>query len=291
MRHDYSPIQSRRRRDAKTQRKTAIFLLCVFASLRLCDLFFDFADEKRSFMTMKRPIIGVTMDSGDKANQYSLNADYTTSVEKAGGVPLAIPFHTDHSLIPRIVDALDGILFIGGNDMDPSLYGEKWHPKAVRIDERRQNFELALMAEVEKRRMPTLGVCFGSQLMNVHRGGSLHQFLPDISREGAIEHRRIDPSQPPPKHAVNVDTNSMLGRAIGKSQIEANTYHKQAANKLGRGLKVVATAPDGVIEGFEDPTFPLFAAVQWHPERLHDSPEHLGIFKLLVSKASETNKK
>ena len=175
--------------------------------------------------------------------------------------------------------------------MDPSLYGEKWHPKAVRMDERRQNFELALMAEVEKRRLPTLGVCFGSQLMNVHRGGSLHQFLPDVSREGAIEHRRVDPNQPPPRHAVNVDTNSMLGKAIGKAQIEANSYHKQSANKLGRGLKVVATAPDGVIEGFEDPTFPLFAAVQWHPERLNESPEHLGLFKLLVSKASETTKK
>ena len=90
---------------------------------------------------------------------------------------------------------------------------------------------------------------------------------------------------------MNVDTNSMLGKAIGKSQIEANTYHKQAANKLGRGLKVVATAPDGVIEGFEDPTFPPFAAVQWHPERLNDSPEHLGIFKLLVSKANENTGK
>src|SRR5258706_7010720 len=134
IRQDYSLIQSGRRRDAKTQRKTAIFLLCVFASLRLCDLFFDFADEKRNFMTMNRPIIGVTMDSGDKANQYSLNADYTTSVEKAGGIPLASPFHTGHSLIPPIVDALDGILFIGGEGKGPSLYCEKWHSKAVEID-------------------------------------------------------------------------------------------------------------------------------------------------------------
>ena len=122
-------------------------------------------------------------------------------------------------------------------------------------------------------------------------GWLLAKFLPDVSREGAIEHRRLEMTQPPPKHPVNVDTNSMLGKSIGKSHIEANTYHKQAANKLGRGLKVVATAPDGVIEGFEDPTFPLFAAVQWHPERLHDQPEHLGIFKLLVSKAIESAKK
>src|SRR5215204_2039236 len=208
--------------EAQRHREIACFLhIFLSVSPCLCGLFFPFADPERSLMAMKRPIIGVTMDSGEKANQYSLNAE--------------------------IVDALDGILFIGGNDMDPSLYGEKWHPKAVHMDERRQNFELALMAEVERRRLPTLGVCFGSQLMNVYRGGSLHQFLPDTPREGAIEHRRLDMTQPPPKHAVKVDTNSNLGKAIGKSHIEANSYHKQAANKLGRGLKVVATAPDGVI--------------------------------------------
>src|SRR5919205_898359 len=99
-----------------------------------CGLFFPFSDQKRSFMHMNRPIIGV-------------------------------------------------------NDMDPSLYGEKWHPKAVHMDERRQNFEFALMAEVEKRRLPTLGVCFGSQLMNVYRGGSLIQFLPE-QKPDALEHRK-----------------------------------------------------------------------------------------------------
>jgi putative glutamine amidotransferase len=235
---------------------------------------------------MRRPVIGLTMDSGDKPGKYGLNADYVASVEKAGGVPLAIPYRVDHSLIPQILDVLDGILFIGGDDMDPKLYSDEgWHEKAVRIDCDRQNFELALIAEVEKRRLPTLGVCFGSQLMNVHRGGSLHQFLPDVAREGAIEHRRL--GQDGPRHAVKVETDSVIGRAIGKREIVANTYHKQGVKKIGRGLRVVATAPDGVVEAFEDPTFPLFAAVQWHPERLNDEPEHLALFKLLVEKARE----
>src|SRR5258705_431065 len=189
--------------------------------------FFIFADAKRRVMGMKRPIIGLTMDSGDKANSYSLNADYATSIEKAGGLPLAIPFHTDHSLIPQIVDALDGILFIGGNDMDPSLYGEKWHPKAVHMDERRQNFEFALMAEVEKRRLPALGVCFGSQLMNVYRGGSLTQFLPDAATDKSLEHRRL-PNTEPGRHPVKLDTDSQLGRAIGQNEGSGNTYPKQA---------------------------------------------------------------
>ena len=235
---------------------------------------------------MSRPVIGLTMDSGEKPGKYGLNCDYSTSVEKAGGLPLAIPYRTDHSLIPQIVDVLDGILFIGGDDLDPKLYcDEEWHEKAIPLDCDRQNFEFALLAEVERRRLPMLGVCLGSQLVNVYRGGTLHQFLPDIEREGAIEHRRLE--RDVPSHAVRVEPESTIGRAIGTSEIVANTYHKQAVKKIGRGLRVVATAPDGVIEGFEDPTFPLFAAVQWHPERMHKEEEHMALFKLLVEKAGE----
>src|SRR5687768_13763508 len=242
---------------------------------------------------MKRPVIGVTMDSGDTkpdrygfVDRYSLNANYPKSIEKAGGLPLAIPYHVDDALIPQIVDALDGILFIGGDDMDPRRYSdEDWHPKAIRMNDARQEFEFALLGEVERRRLPTLGVCFGSQLMNVYRGGSMHQFVPDLKLEGGIEHRKLDREDP--RHAINIDTTSQVGRAIGKKQIEGNTYHKQAMNRIGKGLKVIATSPDGVIEGIEDPTFPLFTAVQWHPERMSDRAEHLALFKLLVDKARE----
>lgn len=233
-----------------------------------------------------RPVIGLTMDSAERADRLEVGAHYVQSIEKAGGLPLAIPFIVDHALIPQIVDQFDGILFIGGDDLDPSLWGEEWHPNAVHIDPQRQNFELALLAEVEKRHMPTLGICLGCQLLNVYRGGSLHQFLPDLPRDSAIEHRKLDRELP--AHAIRVQGDSQIGKAIGKTELEANTYHKQAANKMGRGLRVVATSPDGVIEAFEDPNFPLFAAVQWHPERLNDRAEHLALFELLVDKARET---
>src|SRR6185503_21313975 len=105
---------------------------------------------------MPRPVIGITMDYGDKPNQYMLPYDYAASVERAGGLPLAIPFKTDLSLIPEIVDRLDGIIFSGGEDLDPALYGEARHPQAEPINPDRQRFELALLAEVERRRMPTL---------------------------------------------------------------------------------------------------------------------------------------
>src|SRR5439155_3780178 len=224
---------------------------------------------------MPRPVIGITTDSNDADDRYMSTMTYAASVEKAGGLPLLLPYRVDHALIPQYVDLLDGILFSGGNDLCPTLYGQpEWHPNAVKIDPHRQDFELALIAEVERRRMPTLGICLGSQLMNVHRGGALCQFLPDVECENKIEHRRLK-DRDPTRHPVKVDTTTQLGRALGSSEISVNTYHKQAATRLGRGLKIVATAPDGVIEGFEDPTFPLFAAVQWHPERLSDEAVHL----------------
>jgi putative glutamine amidotransferase len=231
----------------------------------------------------KRPLIGITVDTSDTADTFESPMNYAKAVEKAGGLPLLIPYNLDHSLIPKLVDHLDGILFTGGNDLDPALYNQTWHPKAEHVDLNRQNFELALMKEVESRRLPMLGVCMGSQLMNVYRGGSLHQFLPDVHRPEALEHRKVDGNIL--RHPVSIDTHSQLGAAIGKEQISANTYHKQAVDRIGNGLKIIATAPDGVIEGFEDPTFPLFAAVQWHPERLANEPEHLAPFQLLVEKS------
>jgi putative glutamine amidotransferase len=240
-------------------------------------------------MTSKRPVIGVTVDNVDDAPRYMSTYTYAEAVERAGGLPILLPFRIDGSLVPQYVDLCDGLLFSGGNDLDPSLYcDECWHPKAAKIEPARQRFELALIAEVERRRMPTLGVCLGSQLMNVHRGGSLIQFLPDELKD--LEHRCLDKSAPP-RHPVKLEPDSQLGRAIGKRDVSVNTYHKQAIRKIGRGLRVIATAPDGVIEAYEDPTFPLFAAVQWHPERLLDEPEHLAPFKLLVEKARESSQR
>jgi putative glutamine amidotransferase len=232
---------------------------------------------------MPRPVIGITMDYGEKPTQYMLPDDYSTAVEKAGGMPYCIPFRLDLALIPELVDLLDGIVFSGGDDLDPSLFGEPRHPQASPLDADRERFELALMAEVEKRQMPALGICLGSQLMNVYRGGSLMQFLPEVSRDGALEHRRLGDTGR--RHSVKIIPDTQLASAIGKSEIVANTRHKQAVQRLGRGLRITATAPDGVIEGIEDPTLPMFLAVQWHPENLWREPEHLAPFKLLVEKS------
>jgi len=234
---------------------------------------------------MPRPLIGITLDYWDDPDRYMLKYDYATAVEKAGGLPFPLPFMTDLSLIPEIVDHLDGVIFSGGDDLDPALYGETRHPKAEPVDPHRQKFELALMAEVEKRRTPALGICLGSQLMNVYRGGSLTQFLPDRQIADPIEHRKL--TKVDPRHPVQLEPGTGVANLLGKTDVLANSSHKQAVQRIGHGLRVIATSPDGVIEGVEDPTFPLFLGVQWHPERLHAEPDHLALFKLLVEKAKK----
>ena len=231
---------------------------------------------------MSRPLIGITMDAGPKVERYGLNCAYASGVERAGGLAVGLPYRSDLSLLPQIVDRLDGVIFIGGDDLDPSLYGQDRHPEAHQLEPERQKYELALLAEVEKRRKPALGICLGSQLLNVYRGGSLRQFLPDWQRANPLEHRSLD--SPHRRHMVRLEPDTTLARWLNRREILTNTAHKQAVDRVGRGLRVIAHSEDGVIEGTEDPTFPLLMGIQWHPERLLDEPDHLAIFKLLISK-------
>ena len=238
-------------------------------------------------MTTRRPLIGITTDCDDKRTAYKSYFDYATAVEKAGGLPVLIPYQSDLSLVPQFVDAVDGILFTGGDDLDPTAWGERYHEKAEPIDPARERFERALIAEVERRRLPALGICLGSQLMNVHRGGTLFQFLPEQHAcDAPLEHRKLD--DPSRRHDAKVVADCCLAARLPGASCQVNTSHKQAVRTVGRGLRVIATAPDGVIEGIEDPTLPLFLGVQWHPERLHDDPQQLAIFRLLVEKAAST---
>ena len=251
------------------------------------------SDRAAIMRDMSRPVIGITTDYNDKLTCYESPYDYAASIEKAGGLPLLIPYRSDLSLIPQYVDLVDGMLFSGGDDLDPKAWGEEYVQGTSPIDPLREKFERALMAEVERRRTPTLGICLGSQLMNVHRGGSMHQFLPTLPRENPIEHRKSggdagrDGAGKVNRHEVFLEKDSLAAQAIGKTTINTNTSHKQSVARVGRGLRIIGKAPDGVIEGTEDPSMPLWLGVQWHPERLHREKEHLAVFELLVERASK----
>jgi len=230
---------------------------------------------------MQRPVIGITVDYVTTKPHYMLPWTYACAIEAAGGLPVMLPYKTDITLIAQYVDHCDGVLLAGGDDLDPSLWGETYHDKAQRIDPDRQRFEFALLAEIERRKMPVLGICLGSQVMNVYRGGSLHQFLPDVMSENPIEHRLTgDWSR---RHEVTItEPDSHVARAIGRLTVQTNTSHKQAVNKLGNNLRVTAVASDGIIEGIEDASFPFYVGVQWHPERQHDEADHHAIFRRFI---------
>lgn len=227
-----------------------------------------------------RPVIGITTDHTAGNDQHLSPHSYTLAVQAAGGLPLLLPYRMDHAFVPQLLDLLDGIVFAGGNDLDPTPWGEPVHPQARPVDPNREAFERALVEEVRRRRTPALGICLGSQLMNVSRGGSLIQFVPDRAASARIEHRKLEDRWG--SHDVTVERDSLLGGIVGSQQIVANSSHKQAVARLGSGLRIVATAPDGIIEGIEDPSLPFFLGVQWHPERLIDSPTHLALFRSLV---------
>jgi putative glutamine amidotransferase len=235
---------------------------------------------------MSRPLIGITSDTDAEARWCRQPNFYGIAVEKAGGIPVVLPYAVNHGVIPELVDRLDGIIFMGGDDLNPEAYGEKYHPKTSPVQPAREAFERALMAEVERRRMPTLGICMGCQLMNITRGGSMIQFLPDLERDRKLEHRRLNPLEEV-RHPVTLVEDSIVARLLGKREVLANSSHKQAVKNLGRGLKVNAMSQDGIIEGVEDPTYPLWLGVQWHPERLHNEDDHLALFRLLVDRINQ----
>jgi putative glutamine amidotransferase len=233
----------------------------------------------------RRPVIGITLDHVQQASRYMLPKPYVQAVERAGGLPLLLPYAVDHALIDAYADLIDGMLFTGGDDLDPSRWGQVYHPNAKPIDPDRERFEMALLAAVEKRRLPTLGICLGSQVMNVYRGGTMQQFIPDMNLPVTIEHRRLGESWEA-RHPVRLESASTLSDLLRKSEVSANTSHKQCMGTIGKGLRVIGTAPDGIVEALEDPSMPLWLGVQWHPERQIDEPDHLRLFELLVDKAN-----
>ena len=235
---------------------------------------------------MPLPRIGITVDYVTGKPHYMLPWTYAESVEKAGGLPVMLPYRVSTALIPQYLDELDGVLLAGGDDLDPALWGEAWHPEAQRIDPDRQRFEFALLAEIERRNTPVLGVCLGSQVMNVYRGGSMIQFLPDHLGQGNFDHRlNGDWSR---RHGVTLTPESRLAKALGKTSLRVNSSHKQAVGKIGAGLSAFAVSDDGIIEGTEDPSRPFYVGVQWHPERQNDEPDHLRLFQMLVEHSKQT---
>ncbi len=217
---------------------------------------------------MTFPIIGLTLDVDAprglaKAPHYSLRATYTQAVSDAGGMPLCLPHQPE--MVDAYADTIAGLIVTGGGfDVHPALYGDNTKHETVQTKEGRTHFELAIVKAMLARNKPVLGICGGQQLINVILGGTLIQHIEDEVKDSLL-HEQPNP-RTEPGHKVKLAAGSLLQRIIGKDELPVNSAHHQAVKSVGAGIVVNAVAPDGVIEGIEDPRYRFCLGVQWHPE-------------------------
>lgn len=226
---------------------------------------------------MSRPLIGITTYVESAAwGHWRLEAalvpyDYVRAVERAGGRALLVP--PDEDGVEEVLDALDGLVFSGGNDMEPDHYGADAHPTTAGTNPARDRAELALLEAALARDLPVLAICRGLEVLNVARGGDLVQHLPEVL--GHEEHRAVVGEFS--AHAVRVDPSSRIGEVRGVVQ----SHHHQGVGRIGDGLREVAWAEDGTVEALEDPDKPFVVGVLWHPEAGEDQR----LFEQLVEAA------
>jgi len=227
-----------------------------------------------------RPVIGITTYAQDaswgvwKLPTALVPLDYVDAVEQAGGRPVLIP--PSENGVEETLEALDGIIFSGGADLDPSAYGADAHPATDPPQARRDAGELALLRAALDRDLPTLAICRGSQLLNVVRGGDLVQHLPAVV--GDEKHKETPGTFA--EHGVRIDPESRLGHVVDEHS-PVKSHHHQGFGRVGEGLVETAWAEDGTLEGIEDPTRRFALGVLWHPEAGEDA----ALFEALVAEA------
>jgi putative glutamine amidotransferase len=242
----------------------------------------------RSGMAERLPIIGIPAcleqaEFGAWAQPTALTPfTYIEAIQRAGAVALIIPPDPALTRDPSaILDRIDGLLLAGGSDIDPASYGEATHPATDHTTPSRDALELSLARGALERDIPILGICRGVQLLNVVRGGTLIQHLPDVTG-GHDQHRRNAGTFVGNEHEVALVPGSLAALVAGETVHSTLSHHHQAVGRLGAGLVVSGTADDGVIEALEDPSLRYCVGVQWHPEADADSP----IIATLVAEAA-----
>ena len=230
---------------------------------------------------MARPTIGITTYLTDatwghwRLPAALIPASYVTSVEQAGGSPLLVP---PGAGVEETVDAVDGLVFSGGSDLDPELYGAEAHDETGGVVRQRDDFEVELMRAALERDLPLLAICRGSQVLNVTLGGGIEQHLPD--RLGDELHRPVPGTFG--EHGVDVVPDTRLAEIVG-DRTSVKSHHHQGFERLGAGLRESARADDGTLEGVEDPQRSFAIGVLWHPEEGEDK----ALFEALVAAAAE----
>jgi putative glutamine amidotransferase len=230
---------------------------------------------------LRRPEDVVARPQGEPPKlEVALATLYPEAIEEAGGLPVIVPLLRPDA-IAALLDRVDGVCLPGGPDLQPSVYGEEPHPELGPTEPRVDAVELALVRAADRRNLPILGICRGMQALNVARGGTLHQHLPDVVGN-RLEHRQPEHGSIT-THRVETAPHSRLRSTLGGPSLEVNSFHHQAVKTLGKNLVTTAWAEDGTIEAIEEPGERLVLGVQWHAEGLR---AHAPLFEALIDAAA-----
>ncbi|HEU4570906.1 MAG TPA: gamma-glutamyl-gamma-aminobutyrate hydrolase family protein [Gemmatimonadales bacterium] len=237
-------------------------------------------------MTPPRVLVTGRVAAVEGAERTGVNAAYVRATLAGGGVPVIASPLLPPETAATLLEGADALLLTGGADIAPARYGAAPHPTVTDVQPDRDALELALFAEARRRGLPVLAICRGLQLVNVALGGTLWQDLPS-ERPGPVDHRGAGLPRQARTHDVTVGEGTALAEALGCRALRTNSFHHQAIRDLATGLRVCATAADGVIEGVEGTAGAWCVGVQWHPEECVDAPDapDLGLFRALTAAA------
>ena len=240
---------------------------------------------------MSKPVIGLNADfrhgTGDKPAFSFVAADYYDAILETGGLPLMLPPVGDMADVHQYLDIVDGVVLVGGGDLDPRRDGWMLHHSVKPLDQRRETFDRALAHAVGERRVPVFGIGVGMQLINVTMGGNLYL---DIAEDvpTALPHRdAIDNAH---RHTLVLEPGSLMDRVYGDGELRVNSMHHMAIDELASGFRATARCPDGIIEAIESERADWFAiGTQFHPEARSASALDMRIFEEFVIGVKENH--
>lgn len=219
---------------------------------------------------MNKPLIGITLNHREDT-YFTIRGNYIDSIIRAGGVPVPLCYAEKDTELPEIVEMLDGILFSGGEDVNPKYYGEETQEACGKISDDRDEFELKLYEYAVSKNLPVLGICRGIQLINVAAGGTLIQDIPTFT-EGKmpLEKHKQQPPYEKVAHSSKVLKNTFFSEIYKCDEIMTNSMHHQAVKELAPGFVTGVVSDDGIIEAIYSEEHNFVVGVQWHPEFLWD---------------------
>lgn len=231
---------------------------------------------------MKTPLIGLSTERliiHDPIVSVGAKEAYARAILKAGGIPLLIPIGLSLAQLRELFHRLDGILLVGGGDLDPALFNGEAHPRVYDVDAARDEMEIELVQLAARHQKPLLGICRGAQVINVALGGTLYTDIAD-QLKGALKHDYF-PGYPRETlaHKVKIMDRTRLEEIIGEDEIQVNSLHHQGLARIGEELRVSAWSPDGLAEAVELLGHRFLIGVQWHPEWLTHHPRHFALFE------------